>query len=254
MNLREDAWAAHQRARWLRPDAERWLKPDWRERKYNPDQPRVPAGSSDGGQWTSGEGGTGGGEVLSDATPDGWKPGAQYAQARTPRGPVQINGHWVQPTPAQAARLSIAEARAREAINRVQELDPTWRPTPGVYQSVEGLIRTREGEAQQAQVRFAELQRHGIGLGQFAGELIQARGPERNFTASEHREINRIGRETGCHTCGTFEPGTPRGNFVLDHQLPTRWNPLGKTQRLFPQCATCSQRQGGWITNNAEGW
>lgn len=41
-------------------------------RKYNPDQPRVPAGNADGGQWTSGGGGGGGGptptgtDVLSD--------------------------------------------------------------------------------------------------------------------------------------------------------------------------------------------
>ena len=27
-------------------------------RKYNPDQPRVPAGSSEGGQWTNGDGGS----------------------------------------------------------------------------------------------------------------------------------------------------------------------------------------------------
>lgn len=35
-------------------------------RKYNPDQPRVPAGNTGGGQWTSGGGGGGG-----DATPTG---------------------------------------------------------------------------------------------------------------------------------------------------------------------------------------
>lgn len=50
--------------------------------KFDPDQPRVPAGSSDGGQWTDGGGGSGSGEILSDANPDGWLPGRQYAQAR----------------------------------------------------------------------------------------------------------------------------------------------------------------------------
>jgi CDI toxin RNase A-like protein len=69
-------------------------------RKYRPDQPRVPAGNPDGGQWTGDGGGgritanigaqrpTGGGgaggddpRVISDATPDNtWKPGARYAQ------------------------------------------------------------------------------------------------------------------------------------------------------------------------------
>jgi hypothetical protein len=75
--------------------------------KYNPEQPRVPAGQSGGGQWTKeGEGGPSSNlsaspqrtevtsdsgpsyaipvndsRVISDVTPDNtWKPGAQYAQ------------------------------------------------------------------------------------------------------------------------------------------------------------------------------
>jgi len=77
-----DAWAEAQRRRFMRPDAHRYVRPDaWRfmapgaprllgkeavgyfwpdtkaarptlSRKYNPDQPRVPAGNPDGGQWT----------------------------------------------------------------------------------------------------------------------------------------------------------------------------------------------------------
>ena len=78
---RDNAWARHQQARWLRPDADRWLRPDafrWirpdadrfiaprvavadaypaLSRKYNPNQPRVPAGNPDGGQWSDGGGG-----------------------------------------------------------------------------------------------------------------------------------------------------------------------------------------------------
>ncbi len=77
MSLREAAWLAHQRRRWMLPDPSRWLQPDQRkwirpeaawqpspglhERKYSPDQPRVPAGNSEGGQWTDagGDGGRG---------------------------------------------------------------------------------------------------------------------------------------------------------------------------------------------------
>jgi hypothetical protein len=66
----------HAVRRFMRPDAHRFIRPDWRrfvrpgqksdplytlyerfERKYSPDQPRVPAGSSEGGQWTNGTGG-----------------------------------------------------------------------------------------------------------------------------------------------------------------------------------------------------
>ncbi len=62
-----------------------------REKAYNPNQPRVPAGNPDGGQWTSGSGtarvvGRTDRRVISDASPEGeWKPGAQYA-ANRPRG------------------------------------------------------------------------------------------------------------------------------------------------------------------------
>ena len=74
---------AHERKRWLRHDAHRFLRHDWRryvnpgselwvlyesiERKYSPDQPRVPAGVREGGQWTSEEGD--GGEIPSNAKP-----------------------------------------------------------------------------------------------------------------------------------------------------------------------------------------
>jgi hypothetical protein len=68
----KDAYTEHQLKRWMRPDAWRFVRPDWQrfvrpgyehefpfelyERKYSPDQPRVPAGNPDGGQWTSGVG------------------------------------------------------------------------------------------------------------------------------------------------------------------------------------------------------
>ena len=44
-------------ARWLRPNQQVWQGPNYDERKYNRDQPRVPAGGPDGGQWTDGNGG-----------------------------------------------------------------------------------------------------------------------------------------------------------------------------------------------------
>jgi len=54
---------------------------------FNPNQPRIPAGNPQGGQWTNDGSGTGGNDprVLSDAAPDNaWKPGAQYAQNEPP--------------------------------------------------------------------------------------------------------------------------------------------------------------------------
>lgn len=51
----------YQRRRWLRNDAHLWLRQDYArflppgwQQKYNANQPRVPAGHTNGGQWTSG--------------------------------------------------------------------------------------------------------------------------------------------------------------------------------------------------------
>jgi hypothetical protein len=64
-------------------------------RKYSQNQPRVPAGSREGGQWTSGRGGTRAqstgvldiavphGVVVSDTSPDPIRPGALYAENST---------------------------------------------------------------------------------------------------------------------------------------------------------------------------
>ncbi|MGC1467683.1 MAG: hypothetical protein WA792_18370 [Pseudolabrys sp.] len=51
-------WIEHQRKRWTRHDARRWLTPGFRaeELKFDPNQPRVPAGTSAGGQWAGGSG------------------------------------------------------------------------------------------------------------------------------------------------------------------------------------------------------
>jgi hypothetical protein len=265
----KDAALAHELKRWMRPDAHRFVRPDWRrfvrpgfekdhpfalyERKYRPDQLRDELGrwadEGSGGRWSK-PSGINDPRVISDATPDNdWKPGAQYAQNRQtpPVTAVLINGNWVVPTPGQAARLTIVEAQARDAIRRVQELDPRWKPQAELYDTIEGRIAARQNDLRQAQDRTRELQDKGIGPGRYAGESIPARGSERDFTAAERREINRIGSETGCHTCGTRNPGALYDNYVIDHQIPTRLNLRDAEQRLYPQCLLCSLRQGGAV-------
>ena len=72
----------------LRQDWERTVS-EYYARKYRPDQPRVPAGSREGGRWTSDGVGDriNDSRVVSDAMPEnGWKPGARYAAGpRTPK-------------------------------------------------------------------------------------------------------------------------------------------------------------------------
>jgi hypothetical protein len=197
-------------------------------------QPRVPAGNSDGGQWT--DGGAEGSVIFVQNRPRG-----------SGGGMGRIAGRQVDLTPAQATRLEISHAQMQAAIRRVQELEPRWKPRPSAYETVEGEIAANQGATRQALDRLAELQRVGIGPGVFAVESQPARGPSRRWTAEEIRENNRIGRTYGCHTCGTRDPGTRNGNFVLDHQRSTALNNEGAAQRIFPQCQTCSNRQGGSV-------
>ncbi|EGP07782.1 hypothetical protein CSIRO_2377 [Bradyrhizobiaceae bacterium SG-6C] len=87
MSAREDAHARHQQKRWMRPDAHRWVRSDVArflvpgaaasvysdiERKYSPNQPRVPAGSGrESGRWTDGGGNGNGSGANPAALPTG---------------------------------------------------------------------------------------------------------------------------------------------------------------------------------------
>jgi len=129
---------------------------------FDRNQPRVPAGHSDGGQWTSAGGGQSGSEpqTLSDATPDNdWKPGAQYANRRgRGSGPIRNGEQWSEPEPGQLIRLDFAKARANDAIARVQEIDPSWQPQRSVSNSIEAQISEYEVIAEQARARLRELE------------------------------------------------------------------------------------------------
>ncbi len=122
------------------------------------------------------------------------------------------------------------------------------------------LARDAARAAERDAVRTTErdVEREGAGLvtregdgllapGPHAGESIPARGPERDWTAQERRDIDRIGRDTGCHRCGATDPGTKGGHHVPDHQPPSQLNTAGDPQRLYPHCIRCSRKQGGTI-------
>ena len=78
-----------------------------------------------------------------------------------------------------------------------------------------------------------------------AGGSVPASGSK--ITLGEQQQVNKIGDAGGCHTCGTTTPGTKSGNWVGDHQPPNKLNPAGGSQRLYPQCLSCSRRQGGEV-------
>lgn len=168
-----------------------------RKANFNPNQPRVPRGSSDGGQWTDAGGSVrpGSSAVLSDAIPDNvLKPGARVAQAgsRGSRGStsVRVGSQTFEATPTQAMRYSIAELAAQARIAQVRQIDPNWRPTSSVYETVEGATLARRAEAEEAQRRLAELARLQ------PGQLIET---YRN--ANSPRDL--FGRETWPRDQGT---------------------------------------------------
>jgi RHS repeat-associated protein len=84
--------------------------------------------------------------------------------------------------------------------------------------------------------------------GPYAGDSIEAKSPDKDFTEEEREAIDAIGQATGCHSCGTKNPGTKSGHFIPDHQPPSALNPSGLPQRLYPHCLSCSRLQGGQVT------
>ena len=161
--------------------------------KYNPDQPRVPAGNPDGGQWTSGGGDGSSGEdssVLETAL-DGLDDGSlDWATGRSRGGA----GAWPNATPAQQARLVASELQAQAAIRRVQEIDARWKPPASISEGIEGAIATNQAAVRQAETRLRELQGTGIGPGPFAQESIPARSMgrklQRGTTGDTSNRIN----------------------------------------------------------------
>lgn len=142
---------------------------------FDPNQPRVPSGRPDGGQWTGGGGRGGGGsrptdarrnegQILSDVNPENLqKPAARLAQARGPRGGslILFRGERFPATPSQRMRFGIADRRAKRLLSQVGEIDPTWKPRLSLTDptSTSRAIAIRRGEAEEAEARLRELAR-----------------------------------------------------------------------------------------------
>jgi hypothetical protein len=97
----------------------------------------------------------------------------------------------------------------------------------------------------------AKLPAEGEGLlrpGPWAAESVPSSSPFK-ILSSERKLLNPIGDAHGCHSCGAPTPGTKSGNWVGDHQPATSLNGAGAPQRLYPQCITCSNKQGLYIMN-----
>jgi len=80
-----------------------------------------------------------------------------------------------------------------------------------------------------------------------AADSVSVENPGQRITPSQQQAVNEIGERTGCHTCGTRNPGTKSGNWVGDHQPSTALREPGQAQVLKPQCLRCSRIQGGQV-------
>jgi hypothetical protein len=154
-------------------------------KKYSPDQPRVPAGNPDGGEWTSGSKSPSGPsgvardgsatpkryaalitDVITDAS-SGPRPDPRYAAAAEEgaeedesESESRANRDRLRrPTREQQQRLDDANARLQAAISQVRTIDANWRPTPGFYNrgSIENDILEIESEIREAQARYWQL-------------------------------------------------------------------------------------------------
>lgn len=83
--------------------------------------------------------------------------------------------------------------------------------------------------------------------GPWAMEGIVANGTSRVFSTGLRTQIDWIGYQYGCHTCGSMSPLTASGSWTIDHQLPNALNPTGQLQILYPQCVRCMRIQGGQV-------
>lgn len=190
-------------------------------------------------------------ETLSDALPDPVVAGQQYAAGGSSgRPPRRGSGPPEGPVGRFISQVYEAKLRTLAELDPNNELlttiqAPDWRPRQSNIDKIDLEII----KARQRVPGAIDSQASGIGIGPFARESMPARSGNRVWTEEERLKNNENGYQNGCHTCGTREPGTIGGNFILDHQSPTRLNPPGQIQIILPQRLSCSVRQGGLISS-----
>lgn len=126
------------------------------QRKYSPDQPRVPKGNPDGGQW-SGDGSKKPGTPDFISEPAAMRPRRERPRppGRLPRGVTEWLVEKVETAEEERARVN---RLANEAIDRVRRVDEGWQPRPSLYESdVEGDIRKAKDLVLEAEARLVEL-------------------------------------------------------------------------------------------------
>jgi hypothetical protein len=159
---------------------------------FDPNQPRVPEGNEDGGQWTDGGGGGG-------ASSSGRVRVAQAGGTGRPRGPQQSGARRqvYGVTQSRETRLSNAEARLAAALDRIKRVDPEWQRPQSVRSdgpvNVEQRIRGLLDEAQVIEARITVVERGGVPLG-FTRETFRGYGrtAQQELEAAGHRDAEPV--------------------------------------------------------------
>lgn len=148
-------------------------------RKYWENQPRVPAGTPDGGQWASSDQGSpdapatpaslldelatifgfGSEELVDGGGEDELVQVAQNGPFRWTPGRVtsRITGRMMEGTPVQLTQFAVTNAQAEATTREVWRIDPSWRPPSGLSETIEGEIRDAEVRLEAATTRLREL-------------------------------------------------------------------------------------------------
>jgi hypothetical protein len=125
-----------------------------------------------------------------------------------------------------------------------QPWDEHW---PGLSTVIDDGTQVADIEPEDEELLFIYNLKYGIGPGPNAHESVPGRRGVMPSKA-ESAQVKKIGDKYGCHTCGTRDPGTKSGNWIRDHQPPNALNKLPDAS-IFPQCLSCSNTQGGGVSN-----
>jgi len=133
-------------------------------KRFDPNQPRVPSGNSDGGQWTSTGGSREGRVQVVSRTP----PRATGGRRNTngpPVRPITIAGRteWVSPTTFHQYNSSHALAQSLTSLAR--RYDANWRPEATIVGNVAGQIAANNATAAQALRHIQRLHPSAISSG-----------------------------------------------------------------------------------------
>lgn len=118
-------------------------------------QPRVPAGSPDGGQWTSGGGG--GGARVERVSRRGGGPGNRPPGEALRSYTVTHRGQTYRLTQNEYVAYQSSFHRADGLTWLVRQYDPAWRPTPSMSQGIQGAMASQNYTATQATQRLQEI-------------------------------------------------------------------------------------------------